>query len=282
MREAFSTVLVEPNVLLREGLARILAAARFRVLGSVDFLDDVLLNALTANQSVLLVIGAGDDPHATARQIERFKDRHRTGRVAVVAHCCQSSGVLSAFRAGANAYLVNVTTCAAFVKSLELVMLGATIMPPEVLSFLVGHDDHNGHNGHNGHDSHDDEDAASLELKVEPEPLLETENGAAPHLSAQEQRILNYLVEGASNKVIARKIDIAEATVKVHIKAILRKVRVHNRTQAAVWAMNRGTLGSAVGTGLSDLINVPRSLAPVAGLENDALRNGRQLVKLAK
>ena len=42
--------------------------------------------------------------------------------------------------------------------------------------------------------------------------------------------------------MIARKIDIAEATVKVHIKAILRKIRVQNRTQAAVWAMNNGPL----------------------------------------
>ena len=42
---------------------------------------------------------------------------------------------------------------------------------------------------------------------------------------------------GESNKVIARKLEIAEATVKVHVKAILRKVRVRNRTQAAMWAM---------------------------------------------
>jgi two-component system nitrate/nitrite response regulator NarL len=48
------------------------------------------------------------------------------------------------------------------------------------------------------------------------------------------------MVDGDSNKVIARKIDITEATVKVHVKAILRKIRVHNRTQAAIWAMNNG------------------------------------------
>jgi two-component system, NarL family, nitrate/nitrite response regulator NarL len=46
------------------------------------------------------------------------------------------------------------------------------------------------------------------------------------------------LLNGDANKVIARKVDIAEATVKVHVKAILRKIRVQNRTQAAIWAMN--------------------------------------------
>jgi len=50
------------------------------------------------------------------------------------------------------------------------------------------------------------------------------------------------MVGGDSNKVIARKIDIAEATVKVHVKAILRKIRLSNRTQAAIWAMNNSTL----------------------------------------
>ena len=43
-------------------------------------------------------------------------------------------------------------------------------------------------------------------------------------------------MEGDSNKLIARKFDITEATVKVHVKAILRKIRAKNRTQAAIWA----------------------------------------------
>jgi two-component system, NarL family, nitrate/nitrite response regulator NarL len=47
------------------------------------------------------------------------------------------------------------------------------------------------------------------------------------------------LKEGSPNKVIARKLDMAEATVKVHIKSLLRKIEVGNRTQAAIWATNR-------------------------------------------
>jgi two-component system nitrate/nitrite response regulator NarL len=41
---------------------------------------------------------------------------------------------------------------------------------------------------------------------------------------------------GTPNKVIARNLDITEATIKVHVKAILRKIGVANRTQAAMWA----------------------------------------------
>src|SRR6185312_3176063 len=62
----------------------------------------------------------------------------------------------------------------------------------------------------------------------------------APQLSPREKSILRCLIEGDSNKCIARKIGIADATVKVHVKAILRKIQVQNRTQAATWAMNHG------------------------------------------
>jgi two-component system nitrate/nitrite response regulator NarL len=56
-------------------------------------------------------------------------------------------------------------------------------------------------------------------------------------LSDRENEILGCLVSGHSNKTIARKLDIAEATVKVHVKGLLRKMQVSNRTQAAVRAL---------------------------------------------
>ena len=45
-------------------------------------------------------------------------------------------------------------------------------------------------------------------------------------------------MQGASNKTIALQLVITELTVKVHMKSILRKLRLQNRTQAAVWARN--------------------------------------------
>jgi two-component system, NarL family, nitrate/nitrite response regulator NarL len=55
-------------------------------------------------------------------------------------------------------------------------------------------------------------------------------------LSEREGQILKGLMKGHSNKVIARMCDVTEATIKVHMKSILRKIRVANRTQAAIWA----------------------------------------------
>ncbi len=58
------------------------------------------------------------------------------------------------------------------------------------------------------------------------------------HLSDRETEILQCLVNGASNKAIARELNIAEATVKVHVKGLLRKMQLQNRTQAAIWAVS--------------------------------------------
>jgi two-component system nitrate/nitrite response regulator NarL len=61
--------------------------------------------------------------------------------------------------------------------------------------------------------------------------------GRVPGLSRREEEILKALAQGQSNKVIARTCTVTEATVKVHVKSILRKIRVANRTQAAIWAL---------------------------------------------
>jgi two-component system, NarL family, nitrate/nitrite response regulator NarL len=62
-----------------------------------------------------------------------------------------------------------------------------------------------------------------------------------PHdLSEREEEILNSVVKGHSNKMIARTCGVTDATIKVHMKSILRKIRVANRTQAAIWALEQG------------------------------------------
>jgi DNA-binding NarL/FixJ family response regulator len=61
-------------------------------------------------------------------------------------------------------------------------------------------------------------------------------------LSPREKAILYGLMDGCSNKVIARKLNVAEATIKVHVKAVLRKLRMNNRTQAAIWAYGNVTV----------------------------------------
>lgn len=66
------------------------------------------------------------------------------------------------------------------------------------------------------------------------------EQDAPDDLSPAERRVIRCLVRGLPNKVIADEIDVTEATVKVHLKSILKKLGLSNRTQAALWAVRNG------------------------------------------
>jgi two-component system, NarL family, nitrate/nitrite response regulator NarL len=174
--------------------------------------------------------------------------------------------------------LVKVATCDTFIKSLELVMLGVTLLPPEILTFISDRQDRSrngrvaGHNGRaaddvddadDGHaDDDDDDDVGDDGEMVRTEVgtnghVPQANSSYTPRLSARQQSILRCLILGDSNKTIARKMAIAEATVKVHVKAILRRIRVHNRTQAAIWAMNNGPFISAKDDASSALEKLP-------------------------
>jgi DNA-binding NarL/FixJ family response regulator len=228
-RQSFATILVGKSILLREGLARILRSANFRILASVSCADDLLASKLQQHQPLFIVVHTGDDFCAAVEQIEIFRDQHPGGRIAIVADHYRLGELVSAFRAGANGYFVDVMTCNAFIKSMELMMMGETIFPPAFLSFVL---DPEGNRLGEAVPGGENNQAI----------LVTTEDALAPQLSPREKSILRCLIEGDSNKCIARKIDIAEATVKVHVKAILRKIRVQNRTQAAIWGMNNGSL----------------------------------------
>jgi DNA-binding NarL/FixJ family response regulator len=276
-RQSFVTVLVGPSELLREGLSRILEAAKFRVLFSAACVHDLLQKPLAQHRSILLIIDVGGtDADAEFAQIAEFKAIFPTSHVVALADHCLSTDIVSAFRAGADGYLTKVAAYDTFIKALELVMLGQTVLPAETSTFIQ--DIRHGPK----HDAVADELTNDI-VKVEDE-VQELEI-----LSNRENCILRRLIEGESNKAIAREINIAEATVKVHVKAILRKIRVRNRTQAAVWAMNHGMLTPASGNAPSGSekmatqpshnisTSVRSSLFPNRAILTDRSRDGRAI-----
>ena len=225
---SFAVILVGKSILLREGLAKILRAANFRIVASVSSADDLLPSKAKLHLPLYLIVHTGDDFDIALEQIALFRNRHPDARIAIVADHYRLNELASAFRAGANGYFVNVITSDKFIRSLELVMMGETIFPQAFLSFII-----------DANRPHLVEAAASVR-NLKP-ILVATKDATSPLLSPQENVILRCIIQGDSNKCIARKIDAAEATVKVHVKAILRKIRVQNRTQAAVWGLNNGS-----------------------------------------
>jgi two-component system, NarL family, nitrate/nitrite response regulator NarL len=231
MRRPFETVIAMLNAPLREGpTAGAVPGTDFRVVASSDAHD---LVQIPLSHPIVLIVDASNEQDEALSQIKAFKKDYPSGRVAVIADHYRHSDVVSAYQAGANAYFTKAMSCDAFLKTLELVMLGQTILPPELLPFI--HDRDGGH-----------EHARTAFNRTDVLPPSDAWRspgaGPIPRLSGREKCILRCVIEGYSNKSIARKIDITEATVKVHVKAIFRKIHVNNRTQAAIWAIENSSL----------------------------------------
>jgi two-component system, NarL family, nitrate/nitrite response regulator NarL len=272
-RRPFSIILIGPHVLLREGLTHILADAHFRIAASVASIEDLATNIGQRNDRLFLIIESNGDANIALAQIKTFKEQHPDGRVAVLGNRERSAEMVAAFQAGANAYFDSEEKSDAFIKALELVMLGETILPPELLFYV---------RPPQGEERYP---------RIEHYPDAPAARGASaaelewPQLSFRENCILRCIVEGASNKVIARKIDITEATVKVHVKAILRKVRVRNRTQAAIWAMKHSAQEwddghSAAESSTALAVSVPSR--PLPTLSECKTESGGRSVTIAK
>jgi DNA-binding NarL/FixJ family response regulator len=223
---AYATVVVGQCFLLRQGLARILRAAesKFRLVASAPTIFDPLLAPLDQHQLLVLIIESGSTAQAMAEEIEAFRHQQPAGRVAVISDRYDLPWMVSAFRAGANAYFPKLVASDALIKALELVMLGETILPSELLSCVPT----------TAYPIEDPPDVRRVEMLPDQAPCIAPSE--LPKLSSREECILRYIKEGHPNKMIARKMGIADATVKVHVKAIFRKIGVQNRTQAAIWS----------------------------------------------
>lgn len=80
----------------------------------------------------------------------------------------------------------------------------------------------------------------ALARMVQGDTTLEDDEGPFSSLTPREHEILCLLADGQSNKLIARNLGISDGTVKLHVKAILRKLGIHSRVEAAVIAVEQG------------------------------------------
>jgi two-component system, NarL family, nitrate/nitrite response regulator NarL len=212
------TVLVCANTLLRAGLTHLLANTSFVLAGSG------LGEASSGERSTspqLFIVDASSASDQTLDTLSSLKVQHPEAKVVAIAEHFDLSFVQSGREAGVDGFCLMTSGREVLITSLEVVMLGEVLLPTSVLRAVL------------------EFQPASPQPKpqnTEAAPEAEFSDPKAPRLSEREAQILRYLMAGEPNKVIARILDVAEATVKVHIKAILRKVGVANRTQAAMWA----------------------------------------------
>jgi two-component system nitrate/nitrite response regulator NarL len=118
-----------------------------------------------------------------------------------------SFDVMEALKAGASGYLLKDMEPDAFYLKLRQVAAGGTVLSDEVGGLLA-----------------------------KPQPAgHDSINAGWASLTAREQETLELVSKGASNKIVARSLGIAESTVKVHVKHVLQKLNLRNRFEAAVW-----------------------------------------------
>lgn len=147
----------------------------------------------------------------TGYEPAELAERFPAHRLAVMAAAFDFDEMVSCFREGIYGYIIAASS-ESLVISLRLIAIGEKVMPSSLAEFLPMHPN----------------------LGLSPGTSQSMKQAG---LSLREIEILACLVSGHPNKIISRQLEISEATVKVHVKAILRKVGVQNRTQAAIWAV---------------------------------------------
>ena len=223
------TLIVEKSPLFRAGLQHILAASPFPVTTSCSSLSELSDEVLGDRPGVLLISLYKEVP-APMQQLASLSERGL--HIFVLTERFHPEELVAALTAGVAGYfLKDEVSSDVLVKALELGLLGEVIIsksltkaPKEWMQLQP--------------------DAVST-VQVRNTGLADGQpqagNDAAQtdnvwRLSNRQETILELLGQGASNKHIARQLNIAEATVKVHVKGVYRKIGVNNRTQAALWA----------------------------------------------
>jgi two-component system nitrate/nitrite response regulator NarL len=202
------------NRLFREGM-RLLLGDKFDLLDCVDSFEDALDAMRAGNLNLDLLIG---DPgtHTTTELSAISEISREFPQVKIIILAAQTTQAMldALLQSGVGGVLSNDISTTALLYSIEIVLLGERIVPT-ILSSGTG-----------------------VTSPASSAGANTSELGNA--LSPRERQILHCLVEGLPNKSIARNLATSEATVKVHLKMLLRKLRIQNRTQAAVWALNHG------------------------------------------
>jgi two-component system, NarL family, nitrate/nitrite response regulator NarL len=213
-----TTVLVCQSSLVRSGIRYLLSGTHFVI--SEETLDH------PSELPILCLVHIDTLDAEVTETVEKLKVQWPSARVVLLTNYMDAAAIVPVFQAGLDGLCSTAMDREPLIRALELVMLGETFIAAAAGNALL-----------------QQRQAGPPAHAIRSSTLSSaTDFPSVNRLSERETQILHSLTKGASNKLIANNLGVAEATIKVHIKAILRKVQVANRTQAAMWAqrhMNR-------------------------------------------
>lgn len=227
MNDHIQCLIINPNEIEREGMRRILNDGGCKVVRVAGQYSESFFDTVPADRRHICFVSSQLDEN-TLKVCAQVHDLRPDVLIIMLAHESESAMIARAFRSGVSGYVSSDTGCASLIAMIRLVDLGEKVIPSQVVFDLAMLDT----------GSH----LADNDVGIED-----------ANMSAREINILRGLIRGEPNKVISRQLNITEATVKVHVKSILRKLHVFNRTQAAIWAVSRGFTGEPDGVTKEDV-----------------------------
>jgi two-component system nitrate/nitrite response regulator NarL len=212
MSDTVNTVLlVDDHPLLRKGVSQLL-----------ELEDDIEVVGEAANGAEALHLAQELDPDLILLDLSMkgmdgietltaLREADVTAHVVVFTVSDDRSDVISALKSGADGYLLKDVEPEELVEHIRQACSGKMVLSEQLaevlaLSFRGGR---------------------------------ETSGADLNSLTRREMQILKFIAEGLSNKLIGRKLNIAESTVKVHVKHLLKKLGFRSRVEAAVWMVEQ-------------------------------------------
>lgn len=206
-----TVIIIDDHPLFRKGVADLIAMEpALRLVGeAADGESGVRLAQQTDPDLILLDLNMkGLDGLAT---LQRLRAADLDARIIMLTVSDNEEDVLAALRAGADGYLLKDMEPEDLLTQLQQALEGHMVLSRGLTEHLM----------------------RAVRREHEPTPVEQA------GLTEREQEILNLISEGFSNKHIARRLDIAEGTVKVHVKHLLKKLNLSRRVEAAVWAVEQ-------------------------------------------
>ncbi|MFP5467392.1 MAG: response regulator [Gammaproteobacteria bacterium] len=230
-------LLVDDHTLFRRGLKALLSLdERLEVTGEVSDLGEALRCLAQARPDLILL-----DNHLPGVRgvdgIAQLKEALPGVRVLMLTVSENAEDLAAALQGGADGYLLKTMESEQLADSIEKVLAGESVISPEMMTKLVAVFRQRPVMPPAPAPAPDP--AATMEAPPPPS----TDQAPVPGLhllSPREREILLLIARGDSNKRIARELNIAETTVKIHVQHILRKLGLSSRVQAAVFATTHG------------------------------------------
>jgi len=211
-------LLIDDHALVRRGMEELLRSRGVEVVASAGSGEDGIRQAQSLQPDIILL----DIKMPGLSGIEtlgRLRELGLNMPVVMLTMSREDADLQGALRGGAQGYLLKDMDPEELLPALETILRGDNVVAKEMVGTLARIVQGNG-----------------------PRTGQETTPSDAPFadLTPRELEILEYVASGLSNKMIARELNITDGTVKLHVKAILRKLGLHSRVEAAVLAVENG------------------------------------------